>query len=98
MNPMTSHLLAEKGLYLDHCPSLRSYCYHYVQTLLIKRIDYYNKISCNSLFSISIIRNGKISRLCNILSHATFYHFLAYTSGRCNRQSEFTLLHFTIFH
>ena len=24
--------------------------------------------------------------------------FFACTSGRCNRQSEFTLLHFTIFH
>ena len=24
-------------------------------------------------------------------------YFFAYTSGRCNRQSEFTLLHFTIF-
>ena len=23
---------------------------------------------------------------------------IACTSGRCNRQSEFTLLHFTIFH
>ena len=25
-------------------------------------------------------------------------HFFLRTSGRCNRQSEFTLLHFTIFH
>ena len=25
-------------------------------------------------------------------------HYMTCTSGRCNRQSEFTLLHFTIFH
>ena len=27
-----------------------------------------------------------------------YFFFFACTSGRCNRQSEFTLLHFTIFH
>ena len=35
------------------------------------------------------------------LYNAFFIFFLLFflrTSGRCNRQSEFTLLHFTIFH
>ena len=31
-------------------------------------------------------------------SHSFFFFFFLRTSGRCNRQSEFTLLHFTIFH
>ena len=33
-------------------------------------------------------------------SQATLHNFMNFlrTSGRCNRQSEFTLLHFTIFH
>ena len=34
---------------------------------------------------------------CRHISHSHVHIFLR-TSGRCNRQSEFTLLHFTIFH
>ena len=40
-----------------------------------------------------------------VLSRIDYYNSLLFgsthescTSGRCNRQSEFTLLHFTIFH
>ena len=36
--------------------------------------------------------------LTNAVCLYNLYNFFACTSGRCNRQSEFTLLHFTIFH
>ena len=41
------------------------------------------------------VREGRIEN-----RHYIFFFIFIFlrTSGRCNRQSEFTLLHFTIFH
>ena len=38
------------------------------------------------------------TRVLQILTALYLHGVFACTSGRCNRQSEFTLLHFTIFH
>ena len=47
---------------------------------------------CNELFMLQYSLE-KVALLSRVLRN-TFLR----TSGRCNRQSEFTLLHFTIFH
>ena len=59
------------------------------------------EIDCNAnvvLFAIHILLPLKILIDFFGIAIPLKKHIFACTSGRCNRQSEFTLLHFTIFH